>query len=323
MPAVVTRFRGWPAVTISGGEYTTTFVPALGMLGAALTWRDRPFISLHGGLDGWRNGHTTGVPLLAPWANRLARPSYRFGRSSVDLHRLRRVHRDENGLPIHGTLLGEHRWTVEQIRDDEDGGRLEAGFDYTAPALLRAFPFPHRLQVAVEVGPDGVLIETSVSPTGRRRVPISFGWHPYFRLPQGRRAEWRLTMPPRRRFTLDELHIPIGETVRQPGETVRLRGTSFDDGFVLGSDRRFVLEDSSHQLTLRLGDGYRFAQVFAPAGKPFVALEPMTAATNALVTGDHAVVAPGETFAASFSVRVTTARARPDERLAHGHHRQP
>jgi galactose mutarotase-like enzyme len=45
--------------------------------------------------------------------------------------------------------------------------------------------------------------------------------------------------------------------------------------------------------------------VYAPAGQPFVCLEPMTAPTNALVTGDHRVVAPGGAFTARYAIRLT------------------
>jgi len=307
MPARVRSFRGWPAVALSGGDYEATFVPALGLLGVSLAWRGEQLLSLHGGIDGWRRGHTTGMPLLAPWANRLATTAYRFGGTAVDLRRLRSIHHDENGLPIHGTLLGEHPWSVATVRDGEDHGRLEATFDYTTPVLLRPFPFPHRLRVAIEVGPEGLTVDTSVTPSGRRRVPISFGWHPYFRLPEGRRDEWRLEMPPCRRLTLDEHHIPIGATVREAGGTVSLHTRTFDDGFALGGDRRFALEDDSTRLTIESGAGYPFAQVFAPAGKPFVAIEPMTAPTNALVTGNHPFVAPKETFVATFSIEADNA----------------
>jgi galactose mutarotase-like enzyme len=43
--------------------------------------------------------------------------------------------------------------------------------------------------------------------------------------------------------------------------------------------------------------------VFAPQGKRFVALEPMTAPTNALVEGTCPMVAPGEAFTARFRIR--------------------
>ena len=50
--------------------------------------------------------------------------------------------------------------------------------------------------------------------------------------------------------------------------------------------------------------GYPWVQVYAPAGRPFCCVEPMTAATNALVTGEHPVVKPGETWSASFRATV-------------------
>ena len=49
--------------------------------------------------------------------------------------------------------------------------------------------------------------------------------------------------------------------------------------------------------------GYPYAHVYAPPGAEFVCLEPMTAPTNALVTGtDLRFVQPGEAFVARFSI---------------------
>jgi aldose 1-epimerase len=53
--------------------------------------------------------------------------------------------------------------------------------------------------------------------------------------------------------------------------------------------------------------GYPYAQVYAPADDELIALEPMTAPTNALVAGgpELPLLAPGEAYAATFSVTVT------------------
>ena len=50
---------------------------------------------------------------------------------------------------------------------------------------------------------------------------------------------------------------------------------------------------------------YPYAQVWVPPGKPFAALEPMAAPTNALVTGNMHLVAPGDAFTATFTLTVT------------------
>ena len=52
-------------------------------------------------------------------------------------------------------------------------------------------------------------------------------------------------------------------------------------------------------------DGYTHTQVYAPKDKAFIAIEPMTAPTNALISGDGLrLVVPGATFAAAFRIAV-------------------
>jgi aldose 1-epimerase len=59
---------------------------------------------------------------------------------------------------------------------------------------------------------------------------------------------------------------------------------------------------------VELVGGYRYAQVFAPRDQDYVALEPMTAPTNALASGRGLrLAAPGETFRAAFRIGVDAA----------------
>jgi aldose 1-epimerase len=56
-------------------------------------------------------------------------------------------------------------------------------------------------------------------------------------------------------------------------------------------------------MTVTFRAGYEFAQVFAPAGTEFICFEPMTAATDALNSGDGLrIVAPGAEHRAMFNV---------------------
>jgi aldose 1-epimerase len=52
-------------------------------------------------------------------------------------------------------------------------------------------------------------------------------------------------------------------------------------------------------------EGYAYAQVFAPVDQDFICFEPMTAPTNALVSGEGLVVLPpGERYRAAFRVSI-------------------
>ena len=298
----VRQWRGVAAITLVSGELEATFVPELNMLGTSLRLGGEEYLAVPGGLRAYRHGHTTGFPLLAPWANRLGSLAYRSGRVGVDLAGLP-LHTDGNGLPIHGTMSSRDAWEIVTLAARGRRARLQASFDYDRPDLLAAFPFPHRLETRVELDGRSLSIATSVTPTGRRPVPVSFGYHPYLRLPRGGRPGWRLHLPKRLRLELDERGVPSGRRTFVPAENEPIGSRAFDDLFELVGGRTLSIEANGRRLSVEYGAGYPFAQVFTPPGKRVVCLEPMTAPTNALVTRECPVVHAGETFTARFRIR--------------------
>ncbi len=298
-------WRGVAAVELSSGGSTAIVIPELGMLVASFVVNGHEFVARPGGVAAYRAGHTTAVPLLYPWANRLSRRSYRVGETAVSLRGLA-LHADPNGLPIHGTMTARPEWEMATL----GRGRMRARFDFGAhPDLLASFPFPHVIEVSVAVGPRRLEVGTSVVAGRNAAVPVSFGWHPYWRVP-GARNSWTLELPELERVRLDRRGIPTGSRTAAPTETVTLADREFDDLFTAAGPRRsVVLRGRGAQLRVDLDACYPFLQVYAPAGAAFCCLEPMTAPTNALVTGHHPVVAPGESFHATFVASVTSPTA--------------
>ena len=262
-------------------------LPSLGMLVASFTHRGDELVALPGGLAAYRAGHTTGIPLLYPWANRLARDRYRVGNVEVDLRGLD-LHTDDNGLPIHGMMLARPEWEVTRLGAGPRSARLAARFDFGAHEdLMAAFPFPHEVAVDVTLAATGLRIVTTTcgrtvrsasrsrsagTRTSGCRVALASAWE----LGAARRARTR---------ALDGRGIPTGRA--RPGARPRpaplagprprrpLRARPGPDHHARRGDRR---------LTVTYDDGYPYAQVYSPTGKPFCAIEPMTAPTNALVS---------------------------------------
>jgi aldose 1-epimerase len=294
------RFRGEPAVLLRNGDLRAVFVPGIGMTGVSLRLRGKEYLALPGGLDALRAGHTGGLPLLAPWANRLAGMRYKIGSRSVDLTGLG-VHTDANGLPIHGLLVGRPGWEVRELRHKRGTASVLATLDVDEPA----FPFPHRIEVDARVHEDRLVVDTTVVPTGKRAVPIAFGWHPYLRLPGSARHTWHLRLPRRERLLLDAHGIPTGERVTETAHVAPIARRTYDDLYALGARRVLGLEAPDGTAVEVRGDAaYPYAQVWVPPGKSFAALEPMTAPTDALRRGAVEMVGPGDSHRARFTILV-------------------
>lgn len=294
----VTTWRGAAAIELQAGALEATFLPEVGMLGASLRYDGDELLVLPAGLAGYRAGHQAGLPLLAPWANRVGGHHYEIAGMAVDLDGLG-LGTDDNRLPIHGTMTAQTGWEIERL----EPGVLSVRFDYgSRPDLLAAFPFAHEIVVDVSVDGTALAVTTTLRPTGDHAVPAAFGWHPYLRLPRAPRRSWRLVLPACEHLELDDRGLPTGRSNTQQPEALAIGDRTFDDLYVLGDDRQLGLEGGGRRLTVTYDEGYPYAQVYAPPGTGFACLEPMVAPTNALITGNCPLVEPGDAYIGRFSI---------------------
>ena len=310
-----TTTDGHPTVTLAALDagVEATFAPTLGMIGCSLRHRGVELLGQRGGLTKYASsGSTMGIPLLHPWANRLSGLAYTVGGRTVRLDPTSSLlHRDANGLPMHGLLAAYPGWQVTARAADDSGARLSAVLDFSADAaLLAAFPFPHTLALDLALRDATLTIAATLRPTGDTAVPVSFGFHPYLQLPDVERAAWHVEAPVRRRLRLDARMIPTGESEAIVIEPGALGARSFDDLCTdLARPARFVLAGGGRRITVVFDDGYRFAQLYSPAAASLICFEPMTAPTNALVSGSSLPLAqPGGEYRAGFAITVDDPR---------------
>lgn len=297
--ARVVTWSGCAAVELVDGDTRVIVVPELGMLVAAFVVDGFDHIARPGGVAAVRRGHTSAVPLLHPWANRLARRSYEAAGRAVSL-RGQTVHTDGNGLPMHGTMIARPEWEIASLAR----GRVRARYDFGEdPIQLASFPFPHELTVSVAVGRRRVRVTTEVQASAGDAVPISFGWHPYWRVP-GPRPAWSVAVPASARGRLDRRGIPTGWADPEPAHSISPARDEPDDLYAFLGERVVSVAGRGRKLTLRTDASYPYFQVYSPRAASFCCVEPMTAPTNALVTGDHRTAPAGSTFAATFTATV-------------------
>ncbi|HEU5112368.1 MAG TPA: aldose 1-epimerase, partial [Acidimicrobiia bacterium] len=132
-------FQGEPGIKLIAGETEATFLPAVGMTGVSLRHRGNEYLDMPGGVEGLRERSTAGLPLLAPWANRLSSWEYTVGDTHVDLSGSKVPTRDNHDLPIHGLLLASTDWQIDRQRTSRGKARLDASIHVDMPE----FPFHH------------------------------------------------------------------------------------------------------------------------------------------------------------------------------------
>jgi aldose 1-epimerase len=303
--------EGLRALTLASpasGGVEAAFVPDAGMVGCSLRHRGEELLGQRRGLHAYLAERATmGIPLLYPWANRIARRRFAVaGRDVVIDPQVMPLRLDSAGLPMHGLLSAARGWQVERHESVDDGALLAARFDFAAhDELMAAFPFAHALLFEATLAGPTLTIATTIRATDDGPVPIAFGYHPYLRLPGVARADWQIEVPVHQQLRLDAEMLPTGELVVAQVHAGALGARTFDDAFVAPEGSApFVLAGGGRRIELAFVEGYPYAQVFAPSDDDVIAFEPMTAPANALVAGGPALrlVAPGDSFRATFSI---------------------
>jgi aldose 1-epimerase len=321
----VARAERLQTIELRSPRLTATFVPGAAMLCSSLRYEGAELLAQRGGVRAYaERGATMGIPLLYPWANRLAGAGYPLpDGGAVELpHRTPPLKFDANGLPIHGVLPSCLAWELLEADAREGAGEresrgerragvaagegLRARLRWEGAELLAIFPFAHTLELRARVAGAELTIETSVHAGADAAVPLAFGFHPYLTIPGSDRRTWEVELPVRERLLLDERMIPAGASEPFDRRRFALGDSGWDDGFAgLIQPAVFSVAGAERRIELQFLEGYSHAQVYSPAGESFICFEPMTAPTNALRSGEGLrFVEPGASFRASFRIAV-------------------
>ncbi len=285
-------------------------MPAAGMICCSLRHRGEELLAQNAGVAAYaERGKTMGIPLLYPWANRLAGFDYNVeGRTVAVPHDPSRVALDDNGLPIHGVIGGRLAWDLTHTPSSESQSlAAQLSWSESDPELFEVFPFRHDLRYEASLLAGCLQVQVTVHACGTDVVPVAFGFHPYLSLPGVSRERWLVRLPALRHLTLDDRQIPIGPEQVLAEQRFELAEREFDDGFdAVAEPARFDVTGAGRRITLEFLDGYPCAQVFAPRPRgEFICFEPMTAQANALRSGiGLRLLAPGERYRATFAVCV-------------------
>jgi galactose mutarotase-like enzyme len=234
------------ALSLARGDVTVGVVPERGALVTSIVVSGKELLYLdRATLDDPTKNVRGGIPVLFPYAGKLV----------------------DGRLTAAGTTMGQHGfgrnrpWLVQEKGAGE--ARLRLVQD---PETRSQFPYDYEADYVVTVLPRGAEVRLRVENTGGRPIPLSPGWHPYFRCAARMKARVSGTVAG---FTADKL-----------GDD-----REFDFGLLPPPSGRTEFHvPELGTVSIEFSPKMRHMQFWSQPGKDFICLEPFYGPANTINT---------------------------------------
>jgi aldose 1-epimerase len=192
---------------------------------------------------------------------------------------------------VHG-LVYNQPFTLTEQQTNSDFARLR--FCLQSDSLNTGFPFSVKLEIEYIIEASGQLsCATKITNTGLESFPFADGFHPYFNLGQSLKSCQIQMRDCLKVETSDDLPNGKLEVFSQFSNPVSLADMNLNDCYHFPE---YATQDAAIQIELsrqdqqaslhywqnnNLHNGYRFLQLYTPAGEDTLAIEPMTGPADA------------------------------------------
>ena len=152
-----------------------------------------------------------GMPLLSPFANRLDQTAFHAnGRKynfDVEIGNVR------GPIPGTGFSSAPTGWQLVEFKADANGAWVTNRLDfYKNPQYMQQWPFAHTITMTYRVSNGALEVRTRIDNMSAEPMPVVFGYHPVYELPDGNRNDWTVSVDAATHWIEIPQRLPTGET---------------------------------------------------------------------------------------------------------------
>ena len=244
---------------------------------------------------------------LIPFPNRINNGKYSYRENEYTLP----INFPSQNHAIHG-LIYNKKFRVKKIQKTK--GSASVLLEYRYRKDVSGYPFDINIVIRYSLSKKGFGCVTKIVNAGNTDAPVGDGWHPYFKI-TGSVDHLMLKIPSARKIRVDKKMIPTGKFAHfAEFESLRqIRNIEFDTGFALPAKNGIAnteLYDSKQNVRVCVWQEtgkqkYNYLQVFIPASRKSIAIEPMTCNTDAFNNKDGLILLkPRQCFVAGYGVYI-------------------
>ncbi len=239
--------------------------------------------------------------ILFPFPNRTRNGIFNFRGQPYQFP----INETENHHAIHGFVRNEK---FEVLSTEVDNHRAKISLVHQSPGKSYfAFPFDFIVHYQWQVG--GLFeVHFEIRNVGKKTLPFGLGWHPYFDLGIVEQESALVHLPATRFFESDAGHIPTGHTQDQDARQWQPQNAHFDGTYqILSTPISYGIETQHRKIEVTTSDNLDFLQIYIPAGKGVIALEPMSSGVDAMNNGiGLRELLPGKAFGSWVRIQVSS-----------------
>ena len=255
--------------------------------------------------------------ILFPFDDRVYKGQYTFEGQSYQLP----INDPEGQDALHGFL---HSQSLKC--SSHEGGKNRARVVLEGDIADKpGYPFHLHIKVEYILDADGFHLDIKIHNQGNGSAPFSVGWHPYFTLftdpaepirPPGPNVDdLQLLLPSEGYIETNEKQLPSGLVLPVKNTELDFRNSraigqmQLDHGFV-NKEGYMELCNGNTLLRILQSELFSYSQVFIPPHRSSVALEPISAGTDAFNFSQLGlrVLSPGESVRGTISVLLSRVR---------------